>query len=146
MTDAVAVTRWEYVLFVFIFGIGVLQLVGWHTGLKGMLLIRNRWVTYLLALAAMGYAFFWFLVRDSRWDTVMRHTGLEGKQQFAYFCLGAFMAYVFTMVVPSLINWFRPSGHCSQDVPRKGLDRLRDKGYIQALICSLKSKEDQWFK
>jgi hypothetical protein len=139
------VTRSEYLLLVFVACVGVLQLVGARTRLKGLLFFRTQAVAYLLSVAALGGSFWWFFVRDDRWDTVMRRTGLEGAQQFYYFCLAAFAAVVFTLVVSSLLHALRPKGRSMRRVPGQGLDALQDMSYFEAVKHSLKSwRADGW--
>ena len=98
------VRAWQYCIFVFVAVMGLLQLIALVNGLKGMLFIRNRPVTLLLSSAALVFAFWWFFYRDDRINTVMRHTGLEGAQQFTVFCWTTFAALVVTLVVASLLK------------------------------------------
>lgn len=136
------VTKSEYLVFVFVAAVGVLQLIAVGTHLNGLLFFRKRVLTYLFSLLAMGSSFYWFLVRDNRWDNVMRHTGLEGKQMFACFCLATFLALVFTLIVSSLISMLHSRGKTTEKNHRQGLDALKDMSYLEALRHSLKSKEE----
>ncbi|RLC92022.1 MAG: hypothetical protein DRI39_09010 [Chloroflexi bacterium] len=134
------VTRWEYVVFVFLACVGVLQLVGVRTRLNGLLFFRTKAVAYVISFLALAGSFWWFFVRDDRWDTVMRCTGLEGAQQFYYFCLAAFLAVVFTLALSSLLHAVRPRLCSMSRVPGQGLDALRDMSYFQAVRRSFKSR------
>ena len=134
------VTRSEYLLFVFMAAVGVLQLVGARTQLKGLLFFKKPALAYLISLLALGGSFYWFFVRDDRMDTIMRHTGLEGAQQFYYFCLAAFAGLVFTLLVSSLINTLRPKGHSMESSPVEGLEALNNMSYLEALRRSLRGK------
>jgi hypothetical protein len=137
------VSRSEYIAFVFMASVGVLQLVGAFTQLKGLLFFRTRALTYLLSFLMIGGSFYWFFVRDDRWDTIMRRTSLEGKQQFLYFCLAAFLAVFFTLVVSSLLAALWAKGQ-NKDMtnPGHGLDKLKEMSYLEALKDSLRSKGD----
>jgi len=145
------VSREEYIAFVFMASVGVLQLVGAFTQLKGLLFFRNRALTYLLSFLLIGGSFYWFFVRDDRWDTIMRHTSLEGKQQFLYFCLAAFLAVFFTLVISSLLAALRARrqnksttnpGQTTDPDPGEGLDKLKEVSYLEALKRSFRSKRD----
>lgn len=143
MNEAV-VTRPEYFAFIFIASVGVLQLTAIITKLKGLLFFRRPILAYPLSILLIAGAFYWFFLRDDRIDTVMRRVGLEGSQQFYYFCLSSFSALIFTLVVASLIDIFRrqaQSDNCDQR--RQGLDILREMTYFKALKHSFKSKKDR---
>jgi len=133
------VTRSGYTVFIFLASLGVLQLAALGGGLKGMLLFRKPVLTYLFALVTMGSAYYWFFFHDSRIDTIMRQTGLEGKQQFAYFCLGAFLAVVVTMAVTSLLGLLRRRPGSANKNPGEGLEALSELSYYEAVKRSLKS-------
>ena len=145
------VSREEYIAFVFMASVGVLQLVGAFTQIKGLLFFRNRALTYLLSFLLIGGSFYWFFVRDDRWDTIMRHTSLEGKQQFLYFCLAVFLAVMFTLVASSLLAALRARrqnkdmtnpGQTTDPDPGEGLDKLKEVSYLEALKRSFRSKRD----
>lgn len=133
------VTRTEYVTFVFIAAVGVLQLVAARTQMKGLLFFNWRPLDYFFSLAAIAGSFWWFFVRDARIDTVMRTVGLEGAQQFYFFCLAAFLAIVFTLAVSSIIWAFRPKAHSMENPNLRGLSSLKEMSYLQALRRSFKS-------
>ena len=135
------VTFLEYLAFVFVASVGVLQLVAAWAQLKGMIFLKRPALAYLLSILLIGGSFYWFLQRDNRIDTVMRQTGLEGSQQFFGFCIGAFLAIVFTMIVSSLISAIRHKAQINNNAPSQGLDALRYKSYLEALKHSFRSKE-----
>ena len=138
--DAVQeVTRTEYTIFIFFASLGVLQLGALGGQLKGMLFFRRPALTYLFALLTTGAAFFWFFFYESRIDTIMRQTGLEGKQQFAYFCLGAFLAVVATLLLTSLLAPLRRKAGCARRNPGEGLESLTELSYYEAVKRSLKT-------
>jgi len=138
--DAVGeLTRSSYTFFVFWASLGVLQLAALGGGLRGMLFFRRPVLTYLFALVTIGTAYYWFFFHNSRIDTIMRQTVLEGKQQFAYFCLGAFLGVVVTMVVTSMLGWLRREPGSAKKNPGEGLEALTQLTYFQAVKRSLKS-------
>jgi hypothetical protein len=145
------VSRSEYIAFVFMASVAVLQLVGAFTQLKGLLFFRNRPLTYCLSFLLIVGSFYWFFARDDRWDTIMRHTSLEGKQQFLYFCLAAFLAVMFTLIASSLLAALRARrqnkgtnnpGQTADPDPGEGLDKLKEMSYFEALKSSFRSKRD----
>jgi hypothetical protein len=135
------VTFSEYMIFVFIASVGVLQLVAAWTKLKGLLFLKRPVLAYLLSLLAIGGSFYWFFQRDNRIDTIMRQTGLEGKQQFFGFCIAAFLAIVFTLIVSSLIGMIRDKPQSNDNKDINGLDALKSISYFEALKHSFRSKE-----
>lgn len=140
------VARSEYLLFIFLASVGVLQLVAARSGLKGLLFIRRPVLAYLLSLSAIAGSYWWFFFRDCRIDTVMRRSGLEGAQQFYFFCVGAFLALAFTLVASSLIGAVRARGHSMDNPGCKGLDALRETSPFEAVRRSLRSRERKWPK
>jgi len=133
--------------------VGVLQLVGAFTQLRGLLFFRNRAVTCLLSSVLIVGSFYWFFARDDRWDNILRHTSLEGKQQFLYFCLAAFLAVMFTLAFSSLLAALRakrqnkgmsnPGQTTDPDPdPGEGLDKLKEMSYFEGVKHSFKSRRD----
>ncbi len=131
------VTSFQYFIFVFIAAVGVLQLVATGTQRKGLLFFKRKALAYLFSFLAIGGSFGWFFAWDNRIDTVMRQTGLEGAQQFLYFCMAAFAALVFTLIVSSLLKALvkgQPKGSS------QGLDALKEMSYFEAVKHSFRSK------
>jgi hypothetical protein len=129
------VRAWQYFIFVFIAVIGTLQLIATCHQLKGMLFIRNKPITVILSIAAIVFAFWWFFFRDSRIDTVMRSTGVEGAQQFAVFCWTTFAALIVTLVISSLLRMFvyRRREGTGQEERLEGAYQLRYMSWFEAL-------------
>ncbi|MFC1999562.1 hypothetical protein ACFLXE_02255 [Chloroflexota bacterium] len=140
--QVVVVTRWEYIAFVFIAAVGVLQLVAATTRLKSLLFLRKPALTYPFSLILITGSFYWFFVQDDRIDTIMRHVGVEGSGQFYYFSIGTFFALVFTLALSSLISRFLRKTQGGSDPDAEGLDNLEDMSYWEAVKRSFRSKED----
>lgn len=133
----------EYLAFVFMASVGVLQLVAASVQLRGLLFLKRPILAYPLSFLIIGSAFYWFFQRDNRIDTIMRQTGLEGTQQFFGFCIGAFLAVVFTLIASSLISAIQNKTPINENAPSQGLDALREKSYFEALKHSFRSdKQD----
>jgi hypothetical protein len=114
-----------------------------YNQLRGMLFIQNKPVTYVLSLLAIGFSFWWFFFRDNRVDTVMRHTSLEGAQQFITFCWTAFGALIFTLVAASLVHMLthRPKEQCKQEERIEGAYPLRYMSFFEALKQSFRPED-----
>lgn len=138
------VARRDYMFFVFLCSVGVLQITAWHVGLQGMLFFRNRWLTYALSITLIVAGLWFFFIRDDRINTIMRHTGLEGSGQFYYFCVGAFAGVVFTFALSSLVHALRRRNQeiAVQDHGDEGLAQLQHMSYYEALKHNL-SKESR---
>jgi len=134
------VTSFQYFIFVFIASVGVLQLIAAGTGLKGILFFKRKALDYLFSFLAIGGSFYWFFQWHNRIDTVMRQTGLEGAQQFLYFCMATFAALVFTLIGSSLLK-VRGKGQPKGN--RQGLDALKEMSYFVAVKHSFRSKGDK---
>jgi hypothetical protein len=138
------VRAWEYCVFVFIAVMGVLQLTATCHQLKGMLFIRNKPVTLVLSIAAIAFAFWWFFFRDSRIDTVMRSTGVEGAEQFTVFCWTTFTALIVTLVISSLLQMFvyRRREGTTQEERLEGAYQLRYMSWFEALREAFRRRDE----
>jgi len=141
------VTSFEYFIFVFIASVGVLQLIATITQRKGLLFFKRKALSWLFSFLAIGGSFGWFfgwgdpmdMAMRQTGDAAMRQTGLEGAQQFLYFCMATFAALVVTLIVSSLrrARWKGHPGGSSQ-----GLDALKERSYFEAVKHSFRSKRD----
>jgi hypothetical protein len=138
------VRAWQYFIFVFIAVMGMLQLIATCHQLRGMLFIRNKPITVALSIAAIVFAFWWFFFRDSRIDTVMRRTGVEGAQQFTVFCWTAFTALVVTLVISSLLQMFayRRQQRTEQEARLEGGYQLKYVSWFEALREALRKTDE----
>lgn len=143
-TTLETVRAWQYFIFVFIAVMGMLQLIAACNQLKGMLFIRNKPITLVLSIAAIVFAFWWFFYRDSRVDTVMRRTGLEGAQQFTVFCWTTFAALVVTLVLSSLLQMFVYSRN-KRSAPEERIEgayQLRYMSWFEALREAFRRRDE----
>lgn len=113
----------EYVVFVFVAAIGVLQAATAHSGLWGLCFFRQRWQSYLFAALSIGAAFGWFFLSYDR-----NRPGLEGLQQVLLFSLASAAAVAFTLTVSSVLKRQEKA-----PVRGQGLETLREVSYWQAL-------------
>lgn len=133
--------HWEYYLFVFIAAVGVLQMVAAYRQLGGLAFFRNKILSYVFSILAIGGSFGWFFGGGNRIDTVMRRAALEGAQQFVYFNTAAFLALVFTLTVSSLLFAHRRRAQTQQKAYPAGFGALSEISYFQALRLSFKPQK-----
>lgn len=130
--------HWQYYLFVFVAAVGVLQMVAAYRRLAGLAFFRNRILSYIFSILAIGGSFGWFFGSGNRMDTVMRRAALEGAQQFVYFNTATFLALVFTLTVSSLLFAHRLRAQTHKKAYPKGFGALSEISYFQALRLSFK--------
>lgn len=113
----------EYLGFVFVAALGVLQWVAVRRGLRGLWLFPHPLACRLFALVGIAGSYSWFFLRKDR-----IRPGLEGFQQLFLFSLASLVAVAVTLALSSLRSGRR--GSPSQEV---GLEALRQGSYLQAL-------------
>lgn len=124
----------DYLVFVFLVSLGVLQTAAAYSGLRGLLFVKARPLAFLLGLATAALAFSWFFLSEPR-NISDTEGGLDGNQMSGFFAAGAGTAFLITLLLSSLSN--RSMGGNGQR-PRPGLDALRETTYLKALAGTLK--------
>lgn len=120
----------DYLVLVFLCACGVFQMAAAWNGLNGLLLLRWRIPSFGLGVAACVASGCWFFLSEPR-NVPDTGLGLNGNQQFAYFFAGSGLGLAFTLIVATLrTGKFVPS---RTPITTRGLDRLRDSNYFQAL-------------
>ena len=127
----------DFLVFVFIAALGVLQMVAAHTALRGLLFVRVRPLAFLAGLVTTATAFLWFFISEPR-NVPDTAGGLDGNQMAGLFAIGAGSALVLTLLLSSMCN--RSLGRQGQQF-NPGLDALRETTYLNALFSTLK---DLW--
>ncbi len=127
----------DYVIFVFVAALGVLQMAAAYNALRGLLFIRNKPLAFVAGLAAATLSFLWFFLSEPR-SISDTEGGLDGNQMAGLFALAWGSALVLTLLLSSLRN--RGMGASGQR-PGPGLDALRETTYLKALQSTLK---DLW--
>jgi len=125
----------DYVIFVFLASIGVIQLAVAHAGLTKILFLKRTPYAYALGLTLVVVGFTWFFREGPRHvpDTV---GGLDGNDQAARFALSALAAVFFTVMATSALN--RRAGD-GPPPTLHGLEALRDQTYLESLSTRLRS-------
>ncbi len=115
----------DYFLFAFASCWGVLQWAAAYSRWRGLLLVKNEIVGYLLGAGALIGAMVWFFSTANR-----NLPGLEGGQQFLTFGLAAFVALLFTLATSSLT----PVGGSETEASgEEGLEALKERTYLKAV-------------
>ena len=119
----------DYVLFVFLGALGVLQLSFVRSRVQGMLFVRRSpRFSALLGAGLVVTAFTWFFATGPR-NIPDTAGGLDGNVQALFFSIGAAGALAATALLSSLINyrWGRDTPS-----PPSGMSALAGTTYIRA--------------
>ena len=93
----------DYVLFIFLASLGVVQLAALKNRLKGLYFIRIPLLNFVTALALVVGSFLWFFVSEPR-NLPDTGGGLDGNQQAMFSVAAAVGAVLFTLATTSLLN------------------------------------------
>ena len=127
----------DYLVFVFLAALGVLQMVAAYSALRGLLFVKSRPHAFLVGLATTALAFIWFFLSEPR-NVPDTDGGLDGNEMAGLFSVAAGTALMLTLLVTSISNRGIRGG--GQPLYR-GLDTLRETTYLNALLSTLK---DLW--
>ena len=119
----------DYVLFIFLASLGVVQLAALKNGLKGLYFIRIPLLNFVAALVLVVGSFVWFFVSEPR-NLPDTGGGLDGNQQAMFSVAAAVGAVLFTLATTSLLNAGFGRG---EDGRGTGLQALRRTNYFIAL-------------
>lgn len=126
---AASTMRGDYVLFVFIVSLGVLQLAAAWAGLDGLSFFRRRYLGYIFAAVMVGVGYWWFFRIDRNIpDTA---GGLSGPLLFSLLFAALIGAILVTLIISSVINARRSRSDLEDE--HGGLDSLRSMTYLQAI-------------
>ena len=124
----------DFLTFVFIASLGVLQVVFAHSSLRGLLLLKSRPIAFLLGILLTTAAFLWFFLSEPR-NLPDTQGGLDGNQAAGLFSVGAGLALVLTLALSSLRNGSMGKGDHGL-LP--GLEALQETTYFKALFATLR--------
>ena len=120
----------DYLLFVFMVSLGVLQFGAAWGRLEGISFFPRRYLGYIFAAVMVCAGYWWFFRIDRNIpDTA---GGISGPWLFAYLVAGLAIAIVLTLLVSSAVKarWGRPDSEGEQ----RGLEVLKRMTFIQAII------------
>ena len=130
----------DYLVYVFVASLGVLQMVAAYSALRGILFIRSRRLAFLSGLVTTVLAFLWFFISEPR-NVPDTDGGLNGNQMSGLFAVGAGMALALTLLLSSIRN--RTMGRDSRRT-NNGLDALRETNYLNALYGTIKNMRNRF--
>ena len=119
----------DYVLFIFLASLGVVQLAALKNRLKGLYFIRIPLLNFVAALVLVVGSFVWFFVSEPR-NLPDTGGGLDGNQQAMFSVAAAVGAVLFTLATTSLLNAGFGRG---EELKGTGLQALRRTNYFIAL-------------
>ena len=124
----------DYLLFVFMVSLGVLQFVAAWGRLEGISFFPRRYLGYMFAAVMVSGGYWWFFRIDRNVpDTA---GGISGPWLFAYLVAALAIAIVFTLLIPSAVKarWGRPDSEGEQ----RGLEVLKSMTFIQAISRAMR--------
>ncbi len=133
-------TGLDYLLFVFLAFLGVLQIIASRSGLIGWRFFRRPTRGYILGLAVVIGAFGWFFASEER---NIRDSLLKGSEQFGIAALAIGLAMLVTLIISSLIQSGIPQRR-GEPSDKRGIDIFREVTFFQAIgmIFRRPRKED----
>lgn len=123
----------DYLAFVFLASVGVLQFAASLSRLTALLIFRSIPAARVSGAALAVAAFIWFFVSDTR-NVNDFEGGLDANVQALALFLTVLAAVLATLVVSSLVN-IRMDGASAS--PSEGVDSLRRTTYFRALPQSV---------
>ena len=124
----------DYLVFVFMAALGVLQMSAAYSSLWGLLFIRLRLLSFLGGLAIVVGAFLWFFISEPR-NLSDQQGGLDGNDMAGLFAVGSGTALLLTLLLSSICNLAMAGKGRGYG---QGLDALRETTYLHALTATLK--------
>ena len=127
----------DYVVWVFLAAVGVIQVASAHAGLTKLLFVRAKPWAIALGVVLIVAGFVWFF-RDGPRHFPDTAGGINGNEQAARVALTCLAAGAFTFALSSLLN---RRGGLDDATPAAadGFEALRHRTYAQALAASMKS-------
>jgi len=132
----------DYLIFVFLFALGVIQIAASLSGLIGILFFHKPFFARLLGLIMIITAIGWFYLSGDR-NLNDVYGGLDANDQSSLFALGVIAALFITLVISSVTNMVRLSNHTIFS-ENEGLDSLKEYTYYVALSRNLSYWIKRW--
>ncbi len=119
----------DYLLFVFMVSLGVLQLVAAWGRLEGLSFFRRRYLGYIFAAVMVGIGYWWFFRVDRNIPATAG--GITGPWLFAYLFAALAIAILVTLIISSAVKarW----GQSHPEGEGEGLEALKGRTYLQAI-------------
>lgn len=132
----------DYLIFVFLFALGVIQIAASLSGLIGILFFRKPLVSRILGLVIIITAISWFYLSSDR-NLNDVYGGLDANDQSGLFALGVIAALFTTLVISSVTNMVRLNND-TMFSENEGLASLRRYTYYVALSKNLRYWVKRW--
>jgi len=118
-----------YIVFVFLSGIGVLQLVATYSRMKALSLFTNSWIGYIFGtIALVAGPLIFFLTGDRN----VIEPRLEGVQLFGFAVIGLLLAILVTTTIAYFIKRNKVEDGINDDCP-DGMEALNHALYFPLL-------------
>lgn len=135
----------DYLIFVSIFALGVLQIAASLGRLKGLLLFRETMPSRLAGFFLILAAIVWFFASGPR-NINDIDGGIAGTAQTGLFALGSFLALAVTVVLSSILNARLASSKADSTKDPQGFEELSESNYVKALFRSLRYWWGKWVR
>ena len=134
----------DYYLLVFLASCGLFQVIAARIGIRGMLFIKHRPVSFFLGLGLFAASFAWFFLAEPR-NVPDTSLGLNGNEQFAYFFAGSGTGLALTLVLASALNWSLGRDRAKDPGQSRvesvdGLEAMRDATYWRVFLRKFQAK------
>jgi len=135
----------DYLILVFAFAVGVLQMAASFGRLNGLLLLRSAVPSRLAGFALIIAAAVWFFASGPR-NINDIDGGIAGTEQAGLFAIASFIALVVTFVLSSIVNSRLSRGKTDSPSDPQGFDALSNSDYAKALLGSLRFWWGKWVR
>jgi len=133
----------DYLIFVFVFALGVLQIAASLGRLSGLLLFRKTMPSRIAGALLILAVVVWFFASAPR-NINDIDGGIAGTAQTGLFALGSFLAFAVTLVLSSILNVRLAGSKADASTDPQGFEALSESTYAKALLRSLRYWWGRW--
>ena len=130
----------DYIIFVFVATLGVVQIAAVTGSLRGLLLFGSLLRSGMSGAAMLVTAVVWFFATDDR-NINDVSGGINANGQALYLFSSATSSVVFTLLLSSLFNLRM---RASAPPPHDGLEVLRTSSFLNALFDNMRYLRCNW--
>ena len=129
-----SVPQADYMLWIMLSTVGLLQALAAYYGWTGLSFFRGRpaW-GYVCAAVLVPVSYWWFFIQENR-----NTPGLEGWQLFSRFAVGVGAGLVAVLLISSILNRNMPAREEAFAGADAGLDVMRRQPYARAVLDALR--------
>ena len=118
----------DYFFYVSISSVSVIQLAAMKAKLNKILIINNKYITFVVSISLIILSAISFMVSDNRIINDFEG-GLDANQQFLIFLSGCLTSFLFTVVVTSIYRKSEPNNHTCTNL--SGLNELSQHNFLK---------------